>query len=226
MLNSLQSPQIWQQSLLSSFVAMAQAKDGDFAVIDRLMAASSDHQSLDLTIQHLSQYPHSQRALESRQSLGAIDLAALHQLPMNTLGYQYANHMLSNQLKHLEAQPAASEYEFIDSHMRETHDIWHVVTGSPINMFGEIKLQAFCIAQLQLSRFWLALLTKNLLKSLLYDIEVADQYMTALTAGWLMGKAAQPLFGIDWSAQWEMPIDQVRASLNITVAAAESPSFG
>lgn len=215
MSNSLQTPQTWQQSLLSSFVVIAEAKDGDFVAIDQLMAASGDQKSLYLTVEHLSQYPHSKMALANRLPLGAIDFAALHQLPTNTLGYHYADHMSSNQLQQLAVQPAANEYEFIDIHIRETHDIWHVVTGSPIDMLGEIQLQAFCIAQLQLSRFWMALLTKNLLKSLIYDIAVADSYMTALTNGWLMGKTAQPLFGVDWSSLWETPIEQVRSSLNI-----------
>jgi ubiquinone biosynthesis protein COQ4 len=216
MLNSLQDPQTRQKSLLSSFVAIVEAENGDFAAIDRLMANSRDQESLYLVVQNLSQFPHSKKALAHCLPLEAINLATLHQLPMNTLGYHYADHMLSNQLQHLELPPATSEYEFIDTHMRETHDIWHVVTGSPLNMLGEIQLQAFCIAQLQLSRFWMALLTKNLLKSLIYDIEVADQYMEALTNGWIMGKATQPLFGVDWSALWETPIEQVRTSLNIT----------
>jgi ubiquinone biosynthesis protein COQ4 len=217
MLNSLQTPQTWQQSLLSSFVAIAEAKDGDFEAIDQLLAVSGDHKSLYLTVQHLSQYPHSKMALANRSSFRAIDLAALHQLPTNTLGYHYADHMISHQLQQLATEPAANEYEFIDIHIRETHDIWHVVTGSPIDMLGEIQLQAFCIAQLQLSRFWMALLTKNLLKSLIHDIEVADKYMTALTNGWMMGKTAECLFGVDWSSLWETPIEQVRSSLNINV---------
>lgn len=218
MLNSLQNPDSWQQSLLSSIVEITQAEDGDFTAIDRLVTASGDHQSLQLTVEYLSQYAHSQTALRNRQSLGSINLAALHQLPTDTLGYHYADHMLSHQLQQLETQPAANESEFIDIHIRETHDIWHVVTGSSIDMMGEIQLQAFCIAQLQLSRFWMALLTKNLLKSLIYDIKVADRYMTALTTGWMIGKTAQPLFGVDWIALWETPLAQVRASLNINVA--------
>jgi ubiquinone biosynthesis protein COQ4 len=156
--------------------------------------------------------------LKNRQPLGPLDFAALYQLPTDTLGYHYADYMLSNQLKQLETKPAMNEYEFIDVHIRETHDLWHVVTGSSIDMLGEIQLQGFCIAQLQLSRFWMALLTKNLLKSLIYDIEVADRYMMALTTGWMMGKTAQPLFGVDWIALWETPLTRVRASLDITVA--------
>jgi ubiquinone biosynthesis protein COQ4 len=226
MLNTLEKPATWQQSMLSSVVAITQAEDGDFTEIDRLLEISGDPQSVALTIEYLSQFPHSQRALAHHQPLGsssqregcANDLAALHQLPVDTLGYHYADYMLSHQLQHLEVKPAASAAEFIDTHMRETHDIWHVVTGSPISMLGEIQLQAFCIAQLQLSRFWMALLTKNLLKAAIYDIEAADGYMTALTTGWMMGKTAQPLFGVDWVSMWEMPLAQVRVSLGITVA--------
>ncbi|WP_269744564.1 hypothetical protein [Chamaesiphon minutus] len=44
--------------------------------------------------------------------------------------------------------------------------------------------------------------------------------MTALTTGWMMGKAAQPLFGVDWLSMWDLPLDRVRASLDITVAEA------
>jgi ubiquinone biosynthesis protein COQ4 len=222
MLNSLQTTQIWQQSLLSSFVAIVEAENGDFVAIDQLIADSCDHKSLYLTVQHLSQYPHSKMALTNRLPLGAVDLVALHQLPTNTLGYHYADHLLSNHLEPLKVPLATNEYDFIDIHIRETHDIWHVVTGSSTNMLGEIKLQAFCIAQLQLSRFWMALLTKNLLKSLIYDIEVADKYMTALTDGWMMGKAAQCLFGVDWLSLWETPIEQVRASLNIVGCEADN----
>jgi ubiquinone biosynthesis protein COQ4 len=218
MLTTLEKPATWQQSMLSSVVAITQAEDGDFTEIDRLLEISGDPQSLAMTIDYLAQFPHSQNALAHHQSLGSIDFAALHQLPVDTLGYQYAEYMLSHQLEQLATQPATSAVEFIDTHMRETHDIWHVVTGSPVSMLGEIQLQAFCIAQLQLSRFWMALLTKNLLKSSIYNIEAADGYMTALTAGWTMGKAAQPLFGIDWVSMWEMPLAQVRVSLGITVA--------
>jgi ubiquinone biosynthesis protein COQ4 len=204
--------------MLSSIVEIVQAADGDFMAIDRLVTASSDAISGNLTIQHLARFPHCELALANRQSLGSIDLAALRQLPADTLGYQYAHHMLSNRLQQLIAPPAATPVEFIDAHMRETHDIWHVVTDSPIGMLGEIKLQAFCIAQLQQSRFWMALLTKNLIKSTIDDIEVADGYMMALTTGWMMGKAAQPLFGVNWLSLWEQPISQVRTALNIAVS--------
>lgn len=218
MLTTLEKPATRQQSMLASVVAITQAENGDFTEIDRLLEISADPQSLALTIEYLAQFPHCQSALAHHQPLASIDLAALHQLPVDTLGYHYADYMFRHQLEHLAVKPAASAAEFIDTHIRETHDIWHIVTGSPISMLGEIQLQAFCIAQLQLSQFWMALLTKNLLKAAIYDIEAADGYMTALTTGWTMGKAAQPLFGVDWVSMWELPLAQVQVSLGIRVA--------
>jgi ubiquinone biosynthesis protein COQ4 len=138
MLNSLHNPHTWQQSMLSSFIGIAEAEDGDFTAIDRLISASRDPHSSNLTIEHLSRFPQCQLVLANREPLGAVDLADLHQLPIDTLGYHYANYMLRHQLKHLAAPPAANEAEFIDTHMRETHDIWHVVTGSSIT-YGRLR---------------------------------------------------------------------------------------
>ncbi|WP_322112029.1 Coq4 family protein [Aerosakkonema funiforme] len=69
---------------------------------------------------------------------------------------------------------------FLMWHITETHDIWHVVTGSNTNITGEIELEAFYVAQLIASRFWLALLCKNLFKAALQNVEVSHQYMDAL----------------------------------------------
>ncbi len=205
------------QPLLSSVLEMVETVDGDFGAIDRLAQASSDLESLQLAIDRLCIHPQVKTAFANRLSLGAIDLLALQNLPDNTLGYFYAKHMLDNQLKPLQSPPAQNELQFLGSHITETHDLWHVITGSKTDILGEIKLESFYVAQLEVSRFWLALLTKNLLKSLLYDIESTDRCMGAISTGWLMGKKAKPLFGIDWDTLWETPIDDLRASLNISV---------
>jgi ubiquinone biosynthesis protein COQ4 len=110
-----------------------------------------------------------------------------------------------------------SDLEFLNVHITETHDLWHIVTGTHTDILGEVQLEAFYIAQLKMSRFWLALITKNLLKSLLYDIEIADRYLEIITKGWMMGHQAQPLFGVNWHNLWETPIEEVRASLKVSM---------
>jgi ubiquinone biosynthesis protein COQ4 len=205
------------RSLLSSVLEMVETVDGDFGAIDRLAQASSDLESLQLAIDRLCIHPQVKTAFANRLQLSTIDLVALQNLPDNTLGYFYAKHMLDNQLKPLQSPPAQNDLQFLGSHITETHDLWHVITGNKTDILGEIQLESFYVAQLEVSRFWLALLTKNLLKSLLYDIEAASQYMGAISTGWLMGKKAQPLFGIDWNNLWATPIDELRASLNISL---------
>jgi ubiquinone biosynthesis protein Coq4 len=59
MLNTIQKPETWQQSMLSSVVAITEAADGDFTAIDRLVAASRDPHSTNLIIEHLDRYPRS-----------------------------------------------------------------------------------------------------------------------------------------------------------------------
>ncbi|MBV9389641.1 MAG: hypothetical protein JOZ78_24730 [Chroococcidiopsidaceae cyanobacterium CP_BM_ER_R8_30] len=215
MSDSIYAKQEWEQSLLSSFLDMVQARDGDFTVLERLAKASNDSESFQLMVKRLSQHPQGKKAFEERFSLGNINLEQLRELSDNTLGHVYAEHMIQNQLKPLQASPAESDHHFVATHITETHDIWHVVTGSKTDILGEIQLEAFYVAQLEISRFWLALLAKNLLKSVVYDIEVSTQYMESLTKGWLMGKKAKPLFGINWNTLWETSIEQVRVSLNV-----------
>ena len=37
----------------------------------------------------------------------------------------------------------------------------------------------------------------------------------ALVEGWKAGKRARPLFGIDWTTQWQRPIEDVRRELDL-----------
>jgi ubiquinone biosynthesis protein Coq4 len=215
MTESLEVKQQREELLLSAFLEMVRSPDGDFGVIDRLAQASSDLESLQLIINFLANEPQGKAAFANYPRLGEVDLEWLALLPSHTLGYAYANHMLQNGLKPLQIKPSSNDYEFLGAHITETHDIWHVVTGFNTNIIGEIQLEAFYVSQLQASRFWLALIAKNLLKSVVYDIERSAEYMDAIAQGWMMAKHAKPLFGIDWKSLWSTPLDEVRDVLNI-----------
>lgn len=214
---TLKDAQPWQELALESFLNMVKAPDGDFDAIDRLSSTLNDPDSLKIMVEFLSRYPQGKQAFLEHPRLGNVNLQQLHQLPQNTLGYAYADHMLRNGLMPLQANLVNDDYQFLATHTTETHDLWHVVTGCNTNILGEIQLEAFYVAQLYASRFWLALLTKNLLKAVVYDIEVANQYMDAIAQGWTMAKQTKPLFGIKWNTLWETSLQDVRNSLNITL---------
>jgi ubiquinone biosynthesis protein Coq4 len=125
--------------------------------------------------------------------------------------------MIQNGLKPLKIKPSTNDYEFLGAHITETHDLWHVVTGFNTSIIGEIQLEAFYVSQLQFSRFWLALIAKNLLKTVVYEIERSTEYMDAIAEGWMLAKPAKPLFGIDWKTLWQNPLNEIRDSLNIKI---------
>jgi ubiquinone biosynthesis protein Coq4 len=205
----------WQDEAFASFLNMAKARDGDFEAIARLSSTLNDTESLKIMVEFLSRHEQGKQAFLERPRLGNVDLEQLHTLPQNTLGYVYADHMIIRGLTPLQASQDDSDYQFLSAHITETHDIWHVVTGCDTNIIGEIQLEAFYVAQLYASRFWLALLAKNLLKAVVYDIEVASKYMDAIQYGWTMAQRAKPLFGIQWNSLWENPLEDIRTSLNI-----------
>lgn len=208
--------QNWQTLVIGyRFMQLVKAPYGDFIGINRLSAIISSPYSYKLILERLSSYSQGKIALQEHSLLGKIDLHQLHLLPENTLGYQYADHMLKNGF----APPPMSEVvdikSFVSTHLGETHDIWHVVTGCDTTKAGEIQLEAFYVAQIYPSPLFLALLAKNLLKTAIEDIELCEQHMNALAQGWMLGKQAKPLFGMKWNTLWETPIEQLRTQLNL-----------
>ncbi|MUG91212.1 hypothetical protein F7734_01335 [Scytonema sp. UIC 10036] len=210
-----QLEQTWQDKALDSIINIVRAPDGDFESVGQLASAVNDPQSLQKVIEHLCSTPQGKQAFQNRPRLGDVNLQKLYCLPNNTLGYAYANHMLKNNLEPLSAGQVESDNQFLGAHLKETHDIWHIITGCDTNIIGEIQLEAFYVAQLYFTRFWLALLAKNLVKASIYDIEVSTNYVDAIAKGWLMGKQAKPLFGIEWNLLWEKPLEDIRTSFNI-----------
>jgi ubiquinone biosynthesis protein COQ4 len=205
-----------ETAILESFLELVKSPYGNFAAIGKLSQGLNDPATLQKIVAFLSLTPQIKQAFVDRPLLGKIDLQQLHQLPNHTLGYMYADHMIRNGLTPLPVNEVANDpLVFLGVHIAETHDVWHVVTGCDTDKPGEVQLQAFYIAQLDSDRLFLALLAKSLLKTAMYEIELSEQMMDGLTQGWIMGKRAKHLFGIQWNTLWETPLEDIRTSLNI-----------
>ncbi len=205
----------WKRLALESFIEIAQAPYATFESIGKLYNTLNDVESVKQMIDYLSRYDQAKQAFQKRPAVGEIDLQYLHRLPEQTLGYQYADHIVRNAIAPVHLPVAESEHSYLLTHIVETHDIWHVVTGFDTSMAGEIALQTFVAAQLHASRFSLAMLAKNLLKTAIEEIELAEQRLDALTEGWIAGKQAACLVGIEWNLLWETPLNQLRIQLNL-----------
>lgn len=168
--------------------------------------------------------PRSARVLRERPRLGQVDLAALGRLPEGTLGRVFADAMIRMKLDPkdiLMPERVTSDFDYVRAHLRETHDVWHAVTGFDTDVAGELGLQAFYLAQFQAPLSAL-LLTVGFANTLFYGMEDRDRRMREIVRGWLIGKRAEPFFGVRWAELWSTPLDEVRRSLRVDPELASS----
>ncbi|HSD86918.1 MAG TPA: Coq4 family protein [Kofleriaceae bacterium] len=151
------------------------------------------------------------RALDSH----TIDLAALLALPADTLGHAYARFMKSHGLTPdvFDGPPEEIRDErakYVVQRMRQTHDLWHVVTNCETDPAGEIALQAFTFAQVRAPSSAI-LATLGTLRTLRYSREVGPDALEL----YRMGSAARPLVLFPWEDHWTTPLTEVRRMLGI-----------
>jgi ubiquinone biosynthesis protein COQ4 len=100
--------------------------------------------------------------------------------------------------------------------VRDTHDIWHILSGYHRDALGEACLVAFTYAQTR-ALGWAVLATGAALRP--RAGKQAD-YVKAIWQGYQRGKAAAWLPGEDYEALMREPLDAARARLGITPATA------
>ncbi len=104
-------------------------------------------------------------------------------------------------------------YAWFGRRMRDSHDIWHILTGYHRDGLGEACLVAFSYAQTG-SLGW-ALIA---LGAALRARRGSKRQVQAIWQGYLRGKAAKWLPGEDFEALMSEPLEAARRRLNITPA--------
>jgi ubiquinone biosynthesis protein COQ4 len=98
--------------------------------------------------------PDGRRILEVRPTIDtkSVDLGALRALPDGTLGREYTRFLDDNRITpDVFKSPEIGDprVAYVMQRIRQTHDLWHVLTGYGPDVIGEILLQAFTYAQLR-----------------------------------------------------------------------------
>jgi ubiquinone biosynthesis protein COQ4 len=149
-----------------------------------------------------------------RRLLGArpaIDSASLHQcrlMPPMTLGKSYADFMDSRGLapdifqSPIRGKSVATRY--IEQRMRQTHDLWHVLTGYGTDPDGELELQAFTYGQVR-APLALMIMIGGTLR--------APWMLRRMRRAFRRGVAAKRLVSIDWEQQWQRDANTVKTEL-------------
>ena len=178
----------------------------------------SDPSEAQRMLNFYQSYPETAHALIDKPRL------SLQQEPLafssnDSLGRRYvaflSDHGLNPKALDVETEGRADAY--ILTHLYETHDLWHVVTGFDTSVAGELGLQAFYAAQSP-ALFPVAILALGLLNTLLFARDDYEQRLDAITKGWTMGRKSKAMFGIAWNDHWNRPLIDIRQELGIAVS--------
>lgn len=148
-----------------------------------------------------------------------VDLDALRALPDGTLGREYMRFLDDNGITPdaFEELPDVGDSRagYVMLRLRQTHDLWHVLTGYTPDVRGELLLQAFTYAQ---TRAPSALLIA-MFGTVRWAFKWPEQ-TKALREAFERGKRTDFLPTFRWEEHWATPLTELRALLECPAAAA------
>lgn len=164
--------------------------------------------------------PDGRRLFEARAAIDSsmVDREALARLPDGTLGRAWARHMDDNGLDPdlFQAPPGVpADIAWVAQRLRQSHDVWHVVTGYGTSIADELCLQAFTLAQVRAAGP--AVLTAI---GTLRWMGREPRLVARVVDAFRRGLRARSLLAVPWEMRWEVPLATLRRELRIVPAKA------
>lgn len=104
---------------------------------------------------------------------------------------------------------------YVELRWRQTHDLWHVITGFETDEMGEIGLQAVYLVQCHLPISSL-LIASGFIGTTLASPEQTAYLLHVLEAGAVLGTEAQCLLAQKWEEGLDRPVADWQHELNVT----------
>lgn len=182
------------------------------------LATAVDRDNLPRIMRRLASHPVGRELLEQRPAIDGRTVERLRALPADTLGGAYARMLDKNGLDaDLFQRPPSlpDDLAYVAQRVRQTHDLWHVLTGLGTDVPSEIALQAFTFAQLR-QRFSLLIAVFGVL-----FFGLRYPHTLRLTRSWYRrGRKLPYLLAVGWEDLWTERLDDVRARFGLTTAPA------
>ena len=189
-----------------------------FEIIDALSGKNGEH-----NFQRFVATETGQRILAEERDITArlMDLDTLRAMPEGSLGRTYASFMTDEQLS-ADGLAKASQWgeeeltqEDADRtrfgvRLRDTHDLWHVVTGYNRDLVGEASLLAFTYAQIKNRGI-------GFIVAMAYFLAGKEEGhgRRMMREAYRRGKKAEWMPAADWEALLEQPLTEVRRELGV-----------
>jgi ubiquinone biosynthesis protein COQ4 len=153
--------------------------------------------------------PEGRRLLDQRPTLQGreLDLDALARLPAGTLGHEFMRYFRDNGIEpFVTAFPVASDIDYLSKRYRETHDLFHVITGYGTDEPGEMELQAFVLGNLGLRQAVLILAYSIPRRINQVGFKDFRAYLGRLRAAYLRGRHSRELLSVSYEKLWDQPV--------------------
>jgi ubiquinone biosynthesis protein COQ4 len=154
------------------------------------------------------------------------DKAALRAFPAGSLGRAYLAFIESENISPEGIRDASAgaeatryeqpEFEYLRCRMRDTHDLWHALTGYRGDVLGELALLAFSVRQ-----HWNGAVALIVVAGILKGFVRADTRV--VVDGFRRGGRAAWLPALEWEALLPLPLDEVRARLGVEAPPEYTP---
>lgn len=161
---------------------------------------------------------------QERFRAAAYDVEALARMPADTLGGAYGRHMKGLNLRpdYYEQVEPRHRWHYLRLRIRQTHDIWHVLTGYGTDEFGEVGIQGFYAAQFangQAAIIAAAAILKSVLRGKFGELA---KHLDAFCEGYVAGKRAESLLAVKWEELWGENLESVRRRYRIDAAGSRA----
>jgi ubiquinone biosynthesis protein COQ4 len=182
------------------------------------LAIALDGEGLRRNAARLAADPCGRELMRDRAAIDTqhVDYARLRALSADTLGGAYARALQDKNLDPdlFQAPPGMpKDLAYVAQRARQTHDLWHVITGFDTDIPGEIALQAFSHQQTGLEFSRLLARFGQMIFGLRFP-----RVFEMVKAGRAAGAAAPFLLALRWEDHWEEPLRDFRVRLGLPAA--------
>ncbi|MDC0720743.1 Coq4 family protein [Nannocystis bainbridge] len=156
------------------------------------------------------------RLLADRPTLQGreLDLDALARLPEGTLGHEFVRYFRANGIQpFVTSFPVENDVDYLGKRYRETHDLFHVITGYSTDELGEMELQAFVFGNLGVPSAALVLVFSTALRVRRDGVRGFGAYLGRLRAAYRRGRRSRELLSVAYERLWDQPVAVLSAHL-------------
>lgn len=190
-----------------------------FAIIEALSGNNGQH-----TLDRFRMHAKGRRLLARKQPLLPTlqDHAYLRSLPEGSLGRAYLDFLATENISAQGLIQASvdgrtqhrdsDDLAFVGDYLRDSHDLWHAVTGYRGDLVGEAALLAFTFTQT-----WNPGVGFIVLMGLLKGLRTPS-IAAVILGGLRRGLLCRWLPAQEWLALLPLPLDEVRRRLNVAAA--------